>query len=265
MSGKFHFLGITIACCCLLISASSAHSKDASSPLRMGIFGFFPWATEDSHGNMQGVTYEIAEMMRQELNAPMEIRLQSVARAFRDLEQGDIDLIFAYKDPVMLPSVSFMSTVGCLTPQLFTLKDSGISSLESAKGKRIGVAGGGYFVIHHGGKYGFEEIAVNSMGAMIKMMLRGRLDGFVANDGAIKAYQAFPHLSGEELPANWGDKIVPKISFPQIEVALGISKKSPNLHRKDQIDRAVRKATEKGLFRQTFVRWSDQNGWDCDK
>ena len=242
-------------------STEPASSAQAEPDPVLAVIDFYPFGYLDHQGRPKGMFFDFARAITAESGIEIDARLMPVPRALRDASNGQVDLLISYKDPVMVPNVKFIGNVGCLTANVIPAKASGIQSLDDLTGRRIGTISGGYFQKRFRDRIRYDEVSVPSNQAMLKMLVRGRLDGFVINSAV---YDAFSHLDSPiALPADWRSHVGNPIRIEILETHLSVAQSSPVRDRAAGFTQAIDTLREKGRLAEIFARYGSVDKGSC--
>ncbi|MEG3638575.1 substrate-binding periplasmic protein [Magnetococcus sp. PR-3] len=248
---------LLIALLCLI---PTAH---ASSNLSLALLDFFPFGRLDHTQKPVGSMVDMIHAISKQAKLPIQVKLMPVPRALRAVTLGHEDLMISYKDEQMLPGVQFLGNVGCLTALMIPHKQANIATLKDLKGKRIGFITGGYFHIKFAHHYGLIPVEVPSNESMLKMTLRGRLDGFIINGAVLGAYRK-GLATHARLPDNWQDLIDTPIPLETMETHLSISKQSKLQHLAPQLSQAIQQLWQAGTFQRIYDHYGQGDSTACN-
>ncbi|MCP4184222.1 MAG: transporter substrate-binding domain-containing protein [Hyphomicrobiales bacterium] len=154
---------------------------------------YAPWGMRDASGKLVGMEHDMLADFAKRLGekAGKTIELEKVvvvaSNRMQFLEQGKIDMFIA----TMSNKKKRRKVVGIVQPDYYSSgvavlahKDSGISSWESLKGKKICGIQGAWYNKDHGLKNGADIIAFKGVSEVEKAILDGRCVGWVYDDSA---------------------------------------------------------------------------------
>ena len=243
----------------LVISPNFALAADR--PV-LAVIDFFPFGYRDKDGSEKGMFFDFAAEIGKRTGQEIDARLMPVPRALRDASRGDVDMLISYKDPVMVPNVHFVGNVGCLTAYIIPGKGTGIKSIEDLGGQRIGAIGSGYFEKRFRGKIPYMEVRVPTNQAMLKMLVRGRLEGFVINSAVYDAFYYFG--SPVELPPGWREQVDAPIPIETLETHLSIAASSAFAENADYYSAAIASLGDEGVLAEIFSNYGSQDRGSCN-
>ena len=229
----------------------------------MAIIDFYPFGYVADDQKPRGMVFEIAEIIEQLSGVTIDTRLMSVPRALRSASVGQNDLLFSYKDEVMVPNVIWLGNIGCLVPLLVHRKDSGIRTLADLAGKRVGYVGLGYFDTRRKNDWAILPKPLNNNFLMLKMLQRGRVDAIVINNAVLNAFLFFKPEILPELEPGWEDMLAQPLVLDMFETHLSMSRDSSYKHLIPALRRAIVKGRTEGRFEKIFIKWGSQNGGHC--
>ena len=98
--------------------------------------------------------------------------------------------------------------------------------------------------------------------AMLKMLVRGRLDGIVINDAVFNAYK---HGLNKkiELPAGWQNLVGTGFSVETMETHLSMSNDSAYIHLKPSIKKAISNIFSRNGFQSTYQHYKSGRHIEC--
>ncbi|RED45766.1 substrate-binding periplasmic protein [Aestuariispira insulae] len=243
---------------CLLLS--TLHAKADNAPT-LAVIDFFPFGYRDQSGTPKGMFFDMTEAIANDSGIKIDARLMPVPRALRDASNGQVDMLISYKDPLMVPNVVFIGNVGCLTANVIPARNSDIKSMEDLSNRRIGTISGGYFQKRFRDKIAYQEVSVPSNQAMLKMLVRQRLDGFVINSAVYDAFYFFE--SPVDLPKNWRDHVAEPIRIDILETHLSIAMNSPALEQASKITTSINRLRQNGTMADIFARYGSRDRGNC--
>lgn len=248
----------------LFASCGSPVRAEEAPVLRIGVFEFYPWAVERDGVFDSGITVDIMKELARLSGRRIEPVFLPLARAFREVEEGRVDLILAYKLDSMVPGVTFLTPIlGCATANIVTHQDAGIHELGDLPGKRVGFVNGGFFHDRYGGQLGVDELALSDNRQMMLMLLRRRIDGFVVNNVIFDAFMKIGAPFESDLPTDWRSQIGSVLEMGTLPIAIGVSNRSRDATAATAIEQALRAGQEDGSFDRVFRKWGSKSGWAC--
>jgi len=228
----------------------------------LAVIDFFPFGYSLDDSIPRGMVFDIEKALEKVSPLKIDARLMSVARALRSASIGQNDLLFSYKDDQMVPNVTWLGNVGCLTPLVVPHKDSGIETLDDLAGKRVGFVSLGYFDVKMKFRWPIEPVFLNDNFIMLKMLLRGRLDAIIVNDGVLNAYLANQAIL-DELPPAWPKQLAQPLALTTYETHLSMSKDSKFQALIPQFKQAIIEARQQGRFKTIFQKYGSKLGGHC--
>lgn len=255
---------LLIAACFLGLPLTGPFRAEEAPVLRLGIFEFYPWAVERDGVFETGITVDVMQELARLSGREIEPVFLPLARAFREVEEGRVDLILAYKLDSMVPGVTFLTPVlGCATAIIVTHRDAGIAGFDDLPGKRIGFVNGGYFHDRYRGRLDVAEMALSDNRQMMLMLLRRRIDGFVVNNVIFDAFMEVGAPFESDLPADWRARIGTVLEMEPLPITIGVSHRSRDTTAATAIEHALRIGQEDGSFARVFRKWGSKSGWAC--
>ncbi len=245
----------------LLLFSLSLSATERKEPI-LAVIDFFPFGYSLEDNIPRGMVFDIEAVLEEVSPLKIDARLMSVARALRSASIGQNDLLFSYRDDQMVPNVTWLGNVGCLTPLVVPHKDSGIDTLDDLAGKRVGFVSLGYFDVKMKSQWPIKPVLLNNNFIMLKMLLRGRLDAIIINDGVLNAFLANQAIL-EELPDSWPKQLAQPLALETYETHLSMSKDSKFQVLIPQFKQAILKARQQGLFKQIFQKYGSKLGGHC--
>jgi len=228
----------------------------------LAVIDFFPFGYALDDNISRGMVFDIEQVLEDVSSLKIDARLMSVARALRSASIGQNDLLFSYKDAQMVPNVTWLGNVGCLTPLVVPHKNSGIKTLDDLAGKRVGFVSLGYFDVKEKSRWPIKPVLLNDNFIMLKMLLRGRLDAIVINDGVLNAYLANQTIL-DELPQLWPKQLAQPLALATYETHLSMSKDSKFQALIPQFKQAIIAARQQGRFKTIFQKYGSKLGGYC--
>ena len=228
----------------------------------LAVIDFFPFGYSLDDNIPRGMVFDMATVLEEISPLKIDARLMSVARALRSASIGQNDLLFSYKDDQMVPNVTWLGNVGCLTPLIVPHKDSGIKTLDDLADKRVGFVSLGYFDVKMKSQWPIKPVLLNDNFIMLKMLLRGRLDAIVINDGVLNAFLANQAIL-DELPQSWPRQLAQPLALTTYETHLSMSKDSKFQALIPQFKQAIREARQQGRFKTIFQKYGSKLGGHC--
>lgn len=248
------------------VSNASEQSKQ-TNPI-LAVIDFYPfgyWSESiDSEGKKaKGMVFDIAEVIEKYSGITIDARLMSTPRALRSASVGQNDLLFSYKDDVMVPNVTWLGNVGCLVPLIVPRIDSGISTLNDLnKDKSIGFVRLGYFDVSRKERLHIKPVPLNDNFLMVKMLIRKRIDAIVINNAVLNAFLSNPDII-EDLPKQWSLELSNPIPLTQFETHISMSNDSPFFHLVPQLKEAIIAARSDQQFDRIFKKYGSIRGGHC--
>ena len=154
---------------------------------------YAPWGMRDASGKVVGMEHDMIADFAKRLSAQagktigVEKIVVVASNRMQFLEQGKIDMFIA----TMSNKKGRRKVVGIVQPDYYSSgvailahKDSGISSWETVKGKKICGIQGAWYNKDHGLKNGAEIIAFKGVSEVEKAILDGRCVGWLYDDSA---------------------------------------------------------------------------------
>lgn len=210
----------------------------------------------------RGMVFDIAAVLEEFSTINIDAKLMSVPRALRSASNGQNDLLFSYKDDKMVPNVTWLGNVGCLTPLVVPHKNSKVNSLSDLAGKRVGFVGLGYFDIKMKKRWPIKPVVLNNNFIMLKMLLRGRLDAIIVNDGVLNAFLDNQAILAE-LPPSWPLQLSQPLPLETYETHLSMSKDSKFQLLIPKFKSAISNAHQQGRFEKIFQKYGSKLGGHC--
>lgn len=232
----------------------------ASSPV-FAIIDFFPFGYTDQ-GKQVGLAYDAIAEVERISGIDIEPKLMSVPRALRDVSLGKVDMLFSYKDPKMVPNVTFLGNIGCLTSLIVPRKDSGITAYDDMHGKRIGFVGLGYFDVRKRDVWNIQPVVVNDNFIMLNMLIRGRIDAMIVNDAVLNS---LIHLKEKVNPVEekWVHLLGSPLPLDTFETHFSMNNNSTQQHLAPKIEQAIKTAQEQGVLKRIFQNYGSPLGGKC--
>ncbi len=188
---------ITTAVFTASVSAVTAGTLDdviARGKLVVGVKAdYAPWGMRDASGNLVGMEHDMiadfAKRIGDKAGKTIEVEKVVVVASNRMqfLEQGKTDMFIA----TMSNKKERRKVVGIVHPDYYSSgvavlahKDSGITSWETLKGKKICGIQGAWYNKDHGLRNGAEIIAFKGVSEVEKAILDGRCVGWIYDDSA---------------------------------------------------------------------------------
>jgi len=245
----------------LLLFSQSLLANERQDPV-LAVIDFYPFGYLLDDNIARGMVFDIEAVLEEVSTLNIDAKLMSTPRALRSASNGQIDLLFSYKDDEMVPNVTWLGNVGCLTPLVVPLKDSNIKTLSDLAGKRVGFVGLGYFDIKMKSRWPIKPVILNNNFIMLKMLLRGRLDAIIVNNGVLNAFLANQDIL-EDLPESWPLQLSQPLPLDTYETHLSMSKDSNFQALIPQLKSAIVKARQQGRFRDIFQKYGSKLGGHC--
>lgn len=250
---------------CFLLLSQSFFSV-ASPPTRvspaLAVIDFYPFGYTARDNSEKGVVFDIVELLEEQSLVTIDEKLMSVPRALRSASLGKNDLLFSYKDEIMVPNVEWLGNLGCLVPLAIPNKNSGVKTHEDLNGKKVGFVGLGYFDVRKRNQWNIEPVVLPNNFIMLKMLVRGRLDVMVVNNAVLNAFLADPTVL-DDVPTDWIDQLGPPLPLDQFETHISIAKNSPFIGKIPALKSAIKTARTQGRFKEIFKRYGSKEGWTC--
>jgi len=245
----------------ILLFSLKISATERQEPI-LAVIDFFPFGYALDDKRPRGMGFDIEQALEEVAPIKIDARLMSVARALRSASIGQNDLLFSYKDEQMVPNVTWLGNVGCLVPLIVPHKDSGIESVEDLAGKRVGFVSLGYFDVRMKSRWPIKPVLLNDNFIMLKMLLRGRLDAIVINNGVLNAYLANQDIL-DELPISWPKQLAQPLALATYETHLSMSKDSKFQALIPQFKLAIKNARQQGRFSTIFQKYGSKLGGHC--
>jgi len=245
----------------LLLFSLNLLANERQYPV-LAVIDFYPFGYLLDDNISRGMVFDIEAVLEEVSMINIDAKLMSTPRALRSASNGQIDLLFSYKDDEMVPNVTWLGNVGCLTPLVVPLKDSKIKTLSDLAGKRVGFVGLGYFDIKMKSRWPIKPVILNNNFIMLKMLLRGRLDAIVVNNGVLNAFLANQDIL-EDLPESWPLQLSQPLPLATYETHLSMSKDSNFQALIPQLKSAIVKARQQGRFRNIYKKYGSKLGGYC--
>jgi ABC-type amino acid transport substrate-binding protein len=223
----------------------------------LAVIDFYPFGYSLDDNIPRGMVFDIEAVLEEFSDINIDAKLMSVPRALRSASNGQNDLLFSYKDNEMVPNVTWLGNVGCLTPLVVPHKNSGINELTDLAGKRVGFVGLGYFDIKMKSRWPIKPVVLNNNFIMLKMLLRGRLDAIIVNNGVLNAFLSNQAIL-EELPASWPQQLSQPLPLDTYETHLSMSKDSKFQVLIPQLKSAIVNASKQGRFKEIFQKYGSK-------
>ena len=154
---------------------------------------YAPWGMRDANGNVVGMELDMIDDFAKRLSAKagktiaVEKIVVVASNRMQFLEQGKVDMFIA----TMSNKQGRRKVVGILQPDYYSSgvavlahKDSGITSWETVKGKKICGIQGAWYNKDYGLKNGADIIAFKGVSEVEKAVLDGRCVGWIYDDSA---------------------------------------------------------------------------------
>lgn len=244
-----------------LVFSVQLFASEKQSPM-LAVIDFYPFGYMLDDNIPRGMVFDIETVLEEVSSLTIDAKLMSTPRALRSTSNGQNDLLFSYKDDKMVPNVTWLGNIGCLTPLVVPHKDSEIKTLSDLAGKRIGFVGLGYFDIKMKSRWPIKPVLLNNNFIMLKMLLRGRLDAIVVNNGVLNAFLANQSIL-EELPPSWPLQLSQPLPLDTYETHLSMSKDSKFQALIPQFKRAIITARQQGHFKKIFQKYGSKLGGHC--
>ena len=245
----------------ILFFSSCALAGQREAPI-LAIIDFFPFGYAIEDGPPQGLVFDLEKEIEQLAQLEIDARLMSVPRALRSASIGQNDLLFSYRDDVMVPNVIWLGNLGCLVPLAVHRKDSGIRTLDDLAGKKVGFVGLGYFDTRRRLDWAIEPKRLNNNFIMLKMLVRGRVDVIVVNNAVLNAFLNQPRVL-PDLPPDWTEQLAQPLVLDMFETHLSMSRDSRFTHLVPVLRQAITRGREEGRFSRIFKKWGSHYGGHC--
>jgi len=251
-----------LSLCILLIYATTLplsgvlNASERKDPI-LAVIDFYPFGYRSKSGvseenEAKGMAFDIAEVIEKYSGITIDARLMSTPRAIRSASVGQNDLLFSYKDDLMVPNVTWLGNVGCLVPLIVPRIGSGITTLDDLnKNKKIGFVRLGYFDVNRKERSRINPVPLNDNFLMVKMLIRKRIDAIVINNAVLNAFLSNPGII-EDLPKQWPLDLSNPIPLKQFETHISMSNDSPFFHLVPQIKKAIIAARADQQFNRIF-------------
>lgn len=230
---------------------------ETSSPV-FAIIDFFPFGYSRD-GEAVGLAYDAIEAVKSHSGVEITPKLMSVPRALRDVSHGKVDMLFSYKDPVMVPNVTFIGNIGCLTSLIIPGKDSGIKDYEDMHGKKVGFVGLGYFDVRKRDTWDIKPVVVNDNFIMLNMLIRGRIDAMIANDAVLNALIHFQERL-DTIEKQWVSLLGEPLPLDTFETHFSMFNDSKHRHLIPKITAAIKAKHQDGTLKQIFKNYGSPVG-----
>ena len=260
-------LSIPLIYAAILLCSVVVNASERKDPI-LAVIDFYPfgyWSKDEGSEikKAKGMAFDIADIIEKYSGITIDARLMSTPRAIRSASVGQNDLLFSYKDDLMVPNVTWLGNVGCLVPLIVPRIGSEINVLADLnKNKKIGYVRLGYFDVAQKDHWHINPVPLNDNFLMVKMLVRKRIDAIVINNAVLNAFLAHPDII-EDLPNQWPLDLSRPIPLKQFETHISISNDSPFLHLAPQLKKAIIAARADHQFSQIFKKYGSARGGHC--
>lgn len=228
----------------------------------LAIIDFYPFGYALPDGGPEGMVFDLSAAVEELSGITIDERLVSVPRALRSASIAQNDLLFSYRDEVMVPNVTWLGNVGCLVPLVVPHRNSGIKTLADLHGKRVGYVGLGYFDVRMSKRWDLVPVVLNNNFIMLKMLARHRVDAIVLNNAVLNAFLSRPDVLAE-LPEDWPQLLSNPIPLAMYETHLSMANDSPFQDLIPRLKQAIIHGREKGIFQEIFRKYGSEQGGHC--
>lgn len=189
-----------------------------------------------------GIDIEIIKLLEKELESNILIIQKPWVRCLKSMESGSVDMMIglAYTEDRAKYIEYIDFAYYRVKPAFFQLSSKGkVKSYKDLSNKKVGYVNGSSYFKEFDNDLTLEKVALPQEKMLITMLLRNNIDIFVGSDIQVKYELNKRNLSG---------KIVETEYSPdhQIDLFIGISKKSELIKDKDSIEQAIRKIIDDG-------------------
>jgi len=153
------------------------NATERKAPI-LAVIDFYPfgyWSKNEGSKEKEakGMAFDIADIIEKYSGITIDAHLMSTPRAIRSASIGQNDLLFSYKDDLMVPNVTWLGNVGCLVPLIVPRIGSGITTLDDLnKNKKIGFVRLGCFDVSRKERSYIKSVPLNDNFLMVKMLIR---------------------------------------------------------------------------------------------
>jgi len=250
-----------------LLCSTVLNASERRDPI-LAVIDFYPfgyWSKDEGSEakKAKGMAFDIADVIEKYSGITIDARLMSTPRAIRSASVGQNDLLFSYKDDLMVPNVTWLGNVGCLVPLIVPRIGSNIKILDDLNtNKKIGFVRLGYFDINLKERWRIKPVLLNDNFLMVRMLIRKRIDAIVINNAVLNALLSNPDII-EDLPLQWPLDLSNPIPLKQFETHISISNDSPFLHLAPQLKEAIIAARADHQFSRIFKKYGSTRGGHC--
>lgn len=194
------------------------------------------------NSSLTGIDIEIIQLLEKELVSKILVIQKPWARCLKSMESGTVDMMIglAYTEDRAKYIEYIDIAYYRVKPAFFQLKSKAkIENYRDLSDKKIGYVNGSSYFKEFDNDLTLEKVALPQEKMLITMLLRNSIDIFIGSDIQVK-YE----LNKKKL----SDKIVETDYSPnhQIDLYLGISKKSDLMDKKEIIEKAIKKIISDG-------------------
>jgi len=250
-----------------LLCSTVLNASEQRAPI-LAVIDFYPfgyWSKDEGSETKKakGMAFDIADVIEKYSGITIDARLMSTPRAIRSASVGQNDLLFSYKDDLMVPNVTWLGNIGCLVPLIVPRIGSDIKTLDDLNtNKTIGFVRLGYFDINLKERWRIKPVLLNDNFLMVRMLIRKRIDAIVINNAVLNALLSNPGII-EDLPLQWPLDLSNPIPLKQFETHISISNDSPFLHLAPQLKEAIIAARADQQFSRIFKKYGSTRGGHC--
>lgn len=261
--GRLHNL---LVAAFMVVGVAKPMTVGAEEPrvtLRAGVLDFYPFGYDGPGDEVLGLSVDLFEIVLERSGMNLQAELLPVPRALSAAARGEVDLLYSYKAEDMIAGVDFLGNVGCLTSLIVPRAGVEITSLDEMGDLRIGYVAAGYFAIRFVPRYPMIGFPLPSNETMFRMLVRGKVDAIVVNDGVLFSYlQRNPEEA--KLPADWQQLIGKPFVLETLETHISISENSPLYIHRDRLQSAILETAAAGEVAQIYREWGVPHGGSCD-
>lgn len=194
------------------------------------------------NSSLTGIDIEIIQLLEKELDLNIKIVQKPWARCLKSMESGSVDMMIglAYTEDRAKYIEYIDLAYYRVKPAFFQLKNkTKISNYKDLSNKKIGYVNGSSYFKEFDNDLTLEKVALPQEKMLITMLLRNSIDLFIGSDIQVK-YE----LNKKKL----SNRIIETAYSPdhQIDLYIGISKKSDLIDKKDIIEEAISKIINDG-------------------
>lgn len=244
-----------VAACVLTCLILWPHQRSAlaAGAVHMAAFDYPPFYYQEN-GETRGIAAELVRELFNRLNMTMDIEMLPLKRALNYLEVGRKDgIMILIKTPERQAYVEYTDPVMTVRGLIWSASNRPdgrvrFERLEDLRAYRIGVT--------RGYSYGteFDELlknmsvnVANSDLSNFRMLLSHRIDVFPCNEIVARGlFKQHPELAERAVPSN--------NSFIEWDLYMGISKKSPLIHRMPEINAVIAELKREGFVDSAVSR-----------